>query len=387
MILKKSLGLFEEFFNSEKASGVILIGCTIFSLMIANSFMGPDYTSFWKTTVGFSVGGWELKKDIAYWVNELFMAVFFLLVGLEIEREIYTGELSEGRKAVLPVMAALGGMIVPGAIYYFLNAGKESASGFGIPMATDIAFALGVLAMLGNRVPLALKVFLAALAIIDDLGAILLIAIFYVKGFHFDYFMVAVSIIIFLVILNRSKVYSLFPYLVFGIFLWYFLLKSGVHATITGVILAFVIPFKKGLKNSPSDKLMHYLHKPVAFFILPVFALANTGIIIKSSFLPAITEPHITGAFFGLVIGKPAGIILFSYLALKFGMAKLSDDMTFKNITGAGFLAGIGFTMAIFISLLAFENSYLINTSKMAVLAASVVSGFIGWFVLRKTLK
>jgi NhaA family Na+:H+ antiporter len=379
--------LFEAFFNSEKTSGIILIVCTVFSLIIANSALGPAYSNFWDTQVGFTLGSIDLKKNIAYWINELLMAVFFLLVGLEIEREIYVGELAEGRKAMLPIMAAAGGMLIPGMVYYMFNANLETVSGFGIPMATDIAFALGILAMLGKNVPLSLKIFLTALAIIDDLGAIILIAIFYVKGFYLSYFLAAIGITIFLVILNRLKVYSLIPYLVFGAVLWYCLLKSGVHATITGVILAFVIPFKANSKGSPSEKLQHALHKPVAFIILPLFALANTGIMLKSEYFSSIFEPHFIGIFLGLLLGKPIGVLLFSFLALKLGWARISGDLNLHMIFGVGFLAGIGFTMAIFISLLAFEPEYFINTSKIAILSASLVAGILGYSVLKFTLK
>lgn len=387
MAIVKKKNLFEAFFNSEKTSGIILIVCTVLSLFLANSVFGPAYSNFWDTQIGFNIGTFELKKDIAYWINELLMAIFFLLVGLEIEREIYVGELAEGRKAMLPIMAAAGGMIMPGFIFYIFNFNLETVSGFGIPMATDIAFALGILAMLGKNVPLSLKIFLTALAIIDDLGAIILIAIFYVKGFYLNYFLGAIGVTIFLIILNRLKVYSLFPYLIFGVILWYFLLKSGVHATITGVILAFVIPFRADSKVSPSEKLQHALHRPVAFIILPLFALANTGIMLKTEYFSSILEPHFIGVFLGLLLGKPIGILLFSYFALKIGWARLSGDLNIQMIFGVGFLAGIGFTMAIFISLLAFDSDYFINTSKIAILSASLLAGILGYFILKHTLK
>lgn len=377
--------LFENFFNSEKTAGFILIACTVVSLLIANSSVGPAYLDFWNIKLGFSMAGLELHKEIAHWINDFLMAIFFLMVGLEIEREIYTGELSEGRKALLPIIAALGGMVVPGLIFVVFNVNTPSISGFGVPMATDIAFALGILAMLGSRVPLALKIFLTALAIIDDLGAIILIAIFYVKDFALDYLIGAFVITALLVALNRLKVLILFPYIILGLVLWYCLLKSGVHPTITGVILAFVIPFK-GKKHSPSEKLEHLLHKPVAFIILPLFALVNTGIIIKAEYLESIFQPHFLGIFFGLIVGKPLGIIVFSYLAIKTGLVKTPEGLNIKLISGAGVLAGIGFTMAIFISLMAFDSSYLINTSKMAILSASLVAGVIGFLFLKKML-
>jgi NhaA family Na+:H+ antiporter len=265
--------MYKNFLQNEKSGGIVLIIATIISLLVANSSLGHRYIGFWEM----SIGGYSVE----HYVNDGLMTIFFLLIGLELEREVYAGELSNFKKALLPIVAALGGMIVPACIYSYFNINTVFQSGSGIPMATDIAFAVGILSLLGNRVPLSLKVFLTALAVIDDLGAIFTIAIFYSKGIDFINLGIALGILGFLFLLNRMKVHILLPYLIGGAVTWYFMLHSGVHATITGVVLAFVIPFGKGDPNSISIKLEHFLNKPVAFIILPVFALANTCIIIE----------------------------------------------------------------------------------------------------------
>jgi NhaA family Na+:H+ antiporter len=314
------------------------------------------------------------------------MAIFFLLIGLELEREIYQGELSSLKNASLPIFGALGGMLIPAGIFLLLNFGTETQSGAGIPMATDIAFAIGILSLLGNRVPVSLKIFLTALAVIDDLGAIIVIAIFYTSSLSFLSLGIAIGILGVLGILNRLKVHNLIPYLIGGVIAWYFMLQSGVHATITGVILAFVIPFGDGGEKSPSYILQHFLHKPVAFIILPLFALANTCIAIGGDWISNLGTPDSLGIIEGLVLGKPLGILLFSFIAVWLGLAVLPEDLKWKNILGAGFLGGIGFTMSIFITLLAFEDPALINGSKIAILIASCSAAILGFFTLKFTL-
>lgn len=371
--------LFKEFFNSEKAGGLILVCCTIISILLANSIWKIDYVHFWQ----YSVGG----HSIVHWINDGLMAIFFLLIGLELEREIYKGELSNLKNASLPIFGAIGGMLVPAFIYFIFSIGTEYQSGIGIPMATDIAFAIGILSLLGKRVPASLKIFLTALAVIDDLGAIIIIAVFYTSTLSFLYLSIALLVFVILLTLNRFKIYNLIPYLFGGIAMWYFMLNSGVHATITGVLLAFAMPFKNGESKSPSYILQHFLHKPVSFVILPLFAMANTCISIDSNWYNGLFQASSLGIFAGLVIGKPLGIWLFSYIGVFIGYCIMPNDLKWKHIVGAGILGGIGFTMSIFIALLAFENTLLIDNSKIAILIASCISGIIGYFFLRTALK
>lgn len=371
--------LFTDFIESEKSGGLILIACTLISLVIANSNYGETYLNFWD--IQFS------GHSIEHWINDGLMTIFFLLVGLELEREIYKGELSKIKDAMLPIFGALGGMIVPAAIFLLFNLGTKTQAGAGIPMATDIAFALGVLSLLGSRVPTSLKIFLTALAVIDDLGAIIIIAIFYTKTLFWSNLLIALGLFILLLILNRMKIKNLIPYLIGGIAMWYFMLHSGVHATITGVLLAFAIPFGNGDKKSTSYILQHAPHKPVAFIILPLFALANTAIIFKGNLIETVTENNSLGIALGLIIGKPIGIFLMSFLAVTFGFCKLPKDVNWKSIFGVGILGGIGFTMSIFVTLLAFENETIINNSKLIILISSSTAGLIGFLTLRMLLK
>lgn len=367
--------LFKEFFRTEKASGLILIACTGISLALANSGIAPAYLSIWQTSL--------FGHPISYWINDGLMALFFLLVGLEIEREIYVGELSQPRKAMLPIVAALGGMAIPALFHLALNKGTPTQAGIGIPMATDIAFALGVLSLLGDRVPLSLKIFLTALAIIDDLGAILVIAIFYSGDLSHLNLSIAALVVVVLIACNRMGVRYLAVYLIAGLVLWHFVHASGIHATIAGVILAFLIPFGKGDKTSPSHKLQHRLHYPVAFIILPLFALANTSIPIAQGWHLALLEPNSVGIALGLILGKPIGITLFSLLAVKVGLVLLPPDMTKNHLSAVSILGGIGFTMSIFISLLAFQDAVIVQQSKIAVLASSLIAGVAGYFAIR----
>lgn len=375
----KETNLFKSFFESEKAGGIILIFATLFSLLFANSIFQTEYLQIWNLEIG--------NHSLVHWINDGLMTVFFLLIGLELEREVYIGELSTLKKAALPLFGALGGMIVPALIYLYFNFGTATQSGAGIPMATDIAFAIGILSLLGNRVPTSLKIFLTALAVIDDLGAIIIIAVFYTSTISFLNLGIALGIMGVLFVLNRLKVNTLFPYLIGGILMWYFMLNSGVHATITGVLLAFVIPFGDGKKENISYKLQHFLHKPVAFIILPLFALANTCIIINSNWYEGITHTNSIGIILGLIIGKPLGIWIISYLGVTLGLCVLPKSLQWKNIFGAGILGGIGFTMSIFITLLAFDNEVDIINSKIAILIASTVAAITGFIVLKLTLK
>jgi NhaA family Na+:H+ antiporter len=370
--------LFSEFFESEKAGGLILVFVTVISLLLANSAWQTGYISFWNTDLG--------GHSIVQWVNDGLMAIFFLLIGLELEREIYQGELSNIKNASLPIFGALGGMMVPAGIFLLFNFGTNTQAGAGIPMATDIAFAIGILSLLGNRVPASLKIFLTALAVIDDLGAIIIIAIFYTASLSLVNLCIALGIFGGLLLLNRLKVHNLIPYLTGGVAMWYFMLHSGVHATISGVLLAFTIPFGDGEKKSPSYKLQHFLHKPVAFFILPFFAIANTCITLDDSWHSGLMDLNSIGIMTGLILGKPLGIFLFSFIGAGLGLCVLPTGLKWKNIIGAGFLGGIGFTMSIFITLLAFKDVDIINHSKIAILIASFVAGVTGLLWLKFTL-
>lgn len=371
--------LYNEFFDSEKAGGLILVFVTLISLILANSGWQTAYIHFWHIDLG--------GHSIVHWINDGLMTIFFLLIGLELEREIYRGELSNIKSAALPIMGVIGGILVPAGLFLLLNYGTITQAGAGIPMATDIAFAIGILALLGNRVPNSLKIFLTALAVIDDLGAIIVIAIFYTTTIAYTNLFVALGIFVFLLLLNRLKIKNLIPYLTGGVVMWYFMLHSGVHATIAGILLAFAIPFGKGDETSPSNVLLHLLHKPVAFFILPLFAIANTAIALGTDLFSGLGDTNGLGIMAGLVIGKPLGIVLFSFLGVILGISTLPSDLKWRNITGAGFLGGIGFTMSIFITLLAYTNDDLVNNSKIAVIVASILAGTIGYTILKLTLK
>ena len=370
---------FTEFFDSAKAGGVVLIFCTAVSLALANSPLSGEYLGLWSAQWG--------GLTIEHWINDGLMAVFFLLIGLELEREIYNGELSDLRSALLPIFAAVGGVGVPALIHYLLNSGTPTQPGIGIPMATDIAFALGVLALLSSRVPASLKIFLTALAVIDDLLAIIVIAVFYTQQFSLAYLLGALGVFGLLLALNLVyRVGSLPVYLVGGVLMWFLMLKSGVHATIAGVLLAFAIPFsaRQDDAKSPSHRLEHWLHKPVAFGVLPVFALANTGVVFGADWAAALTSPNGIGIGLGLVLGKPLGIALLTLLAVTLGVSRLPSDLGWQHVIGAGLLGGIGFTMSIFIANLAFVgDASAVNASKMAILLASLTAGTAGYLWLR----
>jgi NhaA family Na+:H+ antiporter len=369
---------FKNFFESKKSGGILLIICTAASLLITNSAAGEGYLGLWHAYVG--------GLSLEHWINDALMAVFFLFIGLELERELYVGELSDFRNALLPIVAALGGIGVPALIHFAFNVGTPTQAGIGIPMATDIAFALGVLTLLGRRVPASLKVFLTALAVMDDLGAIIVIAVFYTAELSLAYLVGALAIFALLVALNRLRVMSLLPYLLGGVLMWFLMLKSGVHATIAGVLLAFAIPFtgKEDDEESPSHRIEHFLHKPVAFFILPIFALANTAIVVGADALQGLTASNSLGIILGLLIGKPVGITLLSFIAVAAGVCRLPLDLNWRHVFGAGLLGGIGFTMSIFITNLAFAGqAEVINASKMAILLASLTAGTAGFVWLK----
>jgi Na+:H+ antiporter, NhaA family len=370
---------FNKFFDSEKSSGILLIACTAISLMVANSPIGADYLAFWQLHLG--------GLSIEHLVNDGLMAVFFLLIGLELEREFRVGELSDPKNALLPAVAAVGGMIAPAVIHFALNAGTPTQAGIGIPVATDIAFPLGVLAILGSRVPASLRVFVVAFAVIDDLGAIAIIAIFYTAKLSVAYLIVAVAVWFLLLVINRVfRVTSLVPYLVGGVLLWVLMAMSGIHPTIAGVMLAFAIPFAARDEDtaSASYRLEHALQKPVAFAILPLFALANTGIVVSGEWIQGMMSTNSLGIAAGLVVGKPLGVTLLSLGAVASGVCRLPADLNWRHIFGAGLLGGIGFTIAIFITNLAYSGSpETANASKMAILAASLTAGTVGYLWLR----
>ncbi len=374
---------FNRFFNSEKSSGKLLIAVTVLSLVITNSPMGAAYLGFWQTKL--------LGLSLEHWINDALMAIFFLLIGLELERELYVGELSSVKNALLPMVAAVGGMIVPALIHFALNAGSVTQDGIGIPMATDIAFALGALAILGNRIPSSLKVFVVAFAVIDDLGAIVVIAVFYTAQLSIPYLVGALAVWGVLMLLNlRFRVMSIPVYLASGALMWFLMLKSGVHATVAGVLLAFAIPFvaKDAGQPSPSHTVENFLHKPAAFIILPIFALANTGITLGAGWMQDLASANSLGIAAGLIVGKPLGVTLLCFAAVAVGLCRLPSDLRWSHLAGAGMLGGIGFTMSIFITNLAFaQYPEVINASKMAILSASIVAGVLGFLWLKLAQK
>lgn len=357
-----------ELSKSGKLSGMLLLFFTLVSIGITNTFGGESYINFFQEKFGFNF----FSKTIEHWVNDGLMAVFFFLVGLEIKREIITGELSNVKSAMLPVFAAFGGVLFPALIFYAFNHGTEYIHGWAIPTATDIAFSLGILALLGDKVPYSLKIFLTALAIIDDLIAILIIAFIYTSSLNLIYLYTGLLIFSVLFLLGRYKVKNMNIYYLLGIVLWFLILKSGVHATIAGVMLALTIPVKS------IEKIEHSIHKPVNYFILPLFALVNTAILIDSAAIKELSSSLSLGIILGLFIGKAAGITLFSILADKLKIGRIPGDVKLKQLLSVGFIAGIGFTMSIFITNLSFDNSLFINESKLAVLLGSLISAVTG---------
>jgi len=426
------LSPFQEFFQQEASSGILLIIATIVALIWANSPWAESYNSLWHTNLTFSFGNFGISKDLLLWINDGLMAIFFFVVGLEIKREVLVGELASPRQAILPIVAAIGGMAIPAGFYLIFNTSGPARSGWGIPMATDIAFALGVLSLLGNRVPLSLKIFLTAVAIVDDLGAVLVIAIFYTSELVWVSLLIGAIFLVLLIVMNRLDVRNPLVYSLLGLGLWVAFLKSGVHATIAGVLLAMTIPvrtridtegffshasffldeFRKQGKpgesvltnkdqrsaiqaievaaehaQTPLQRLEHILHPWVGYFIMPVFALANAGVALKGDILSVFTQPVTLGIMAGLILGKQAGIFFASYLAIKLKWADLPAGMTWLRLYGLAWLAGIGFTMSLFIAGLAFKESDLLASAKTGILFASLIAGLVGAFILSRDNK
>ena len=373
---------FKKFLESSQSSGILLILCVGIALGIANSSLAENFQSFLDKEIGITL--FHLKYPVSIWINDGLMAIFFLLVGLEIKREVVEGELSSFKNASLPIFAAVGGMLVPAIIYTLFNSGTEYRNGWGIPMATDIAFSLAIISMLGNKVPNSIKIFLAALAIVDDLGAILVIAIFYTEQIHWMYIFLSLGVSVLLFLLNYFKVKTIIVYLIPGIFLWYFLHHSGIHATIAGVVLAFSIPTNiSRTEISPLEKLEHQLHLPVSFFIMPIFALTNTNITFTNGMVDGLFSGLGLGIICGLVLGKIIGINLFSLLAIKFKISSLPQNASWIQMLGVGLLAGIGFTMSIFIALLSFKDEIQIqDEAKFTILIASFIAAVFGYVIL-----
>ena len=378
---------FRKFLDNSQSSGILLIFCVVISLMIANSSFGDAFQNLLDTKIGTEV--FHLNYPISIWINDGLMAIFFLLVGLEIKREIVEGELSSFSNASLPIVAAVGGMLVPALIFFLFNQETDFAKGWAIPMATDIAFSLAIISMLGKRVPISLKIFLAALAIVDDLGAIVVIAIFYTDQIHWDYLGLSALMVAILIILNRLNFTKHIFYLIPGVFLWYFMHHSGIHATIAGVLLAFAIPTNVSTTEiSPLEKLEQKLHLPVNFIIMPIFALANTNIAFKNGMVDGLFSNFGYGIILGLFLGKVIGINLFSFIFIKLKISSLPDKSSWSQMIGVGLLAGIGFTMSIFIALLSFKGFPEVqDEAKFAILVASLLSGFAGFTLLNLVSK
>jgi len=419
---------FQEFARIGSLGGIVLLATTVLALLWSNSPWGESYFHLWETVIVAGSAARPLSLSLHHWINDALMVVFFLLVGLEIKREILVGELGSPRQAALPIVAAIGGMVVPALLYVSVNANGDGLAGWGVPMATDIAFALGILALLGPRVPLGLKVFLAALAIVDDLGAVLVIALFYTQSIAWGAVAGAAVCVALLVMLNVRGVCALTPYLAIGVCLWYFFLQSGIHSTIAGVLLAMTIPISTRLNaeefshkareildefdraetgdllvitsrgqqealhgldvavsavNAPVLKLEHALHNVVSFGIMPLFALSNAGVRL-TGVGEAVSSPVALGIVLGLVVGKSLGITAFSALAVRLGIATLPTGVTWRMVHGAAWLGGIGFTMSLFIAGLAFSDQASLDAAKIGVLAASIVAGLTGFLLLRR---
>ncbi|MDN5088113.1 Na+/H+ antiporter NhaA [Aliarcobacter butzleri] len=387
--MKNSLFLIKDFISKETLSGLILFVVTVLAVTIANSSFGSYYFELFSTQLGITFGQLNASMSLLHWINDVLMAIFFLVVGLEIKREMLIGELSSVKKASFPIIAAIGGMIVPAILYISLN--PDHITGFGVPMATDIAFALGILMLLGNKVNPAIKLFLVTLAVVDDLGAIVVVAIFYTNELHLEYFLYAFAVYSIIWFLNYKNVQKLTPYIILGVFLWIFIHKTGIHSTIAGVLLAFAIPLNKKADleesvehlsvDNPLVKLEHALHNFSAFIIMPLFAFANAGVIIDFS---NVIEHQliVLGVALGLIIGKPIGIFSFTYLATKLKISVKPENVTWNDIFAVGFLGGIGFTMSIFISHLAFSDETIVGAVKLGIFASSVIAAIIGSVLL-----
>jgi len=426
-VVRRVFRAFREFARLEAAGGLMLMGAALIALVWANSPWASLYDELWHTPVSVGFGELSLSHDLHWWINEALMVVFFFVVGLEIKRELLVGELSSVRKAALPVLAAVGGMLVPALLYLALNRDGPGARGWGVPMATDIAFALGVMALLGSRIPIGLKIFLTALAIVDDLGAVLVIALFYTGELHMGFLLLAAGILGLLLIANAYRVQKPLVFSLLGIGLWVAFLGSGLHATLAGVLLAFTIPAVGSLREreflgrargylhefeqagesdrrlltaqqqealvaledaaeeviTPLQQLEHSLHPWVIFGIVPLFALANAGVKLGSDFLAGLGNPISLGVMAGLLLGKPIGINLAVWLALQTRLADLPEGVSWRQIYGSSLLAGIGFTMSLFIASLAFGDSPELDFAKGGIITASLAAGIAGYFVLR----
>ncbi|MBT8103952.1 MAG: Na+/H+ antiporter NhaA [Gammaproteobacteria bacterium] len=381
---------FRDFLKLETASGILLVIAAVVAMVVANSPLSPLYDSLIDLPVGIRVGALEIEKPLLLWINDGLMAIFFFLVGLELKREVLEGQLSDPREIVLPALGALGGMLVPAAIYIWVNQGDNTAlQGWAIPAATDIAFALAILALLGSRVPLSLKVFLVSVAIFDDVGAIAIIALFYTSDLSVAALVTAALCLPALLILNRRGVLERTPYIFIGIVMWVAVLKSGVHATLAGVILAVFIPLRDPEKeSSPLHEMEHDLHTAVAFGILPIFAFVNAGIPLGGLSFDSFLHPVSLGIIAGLFFGKQLGVFFFCGLGVLLGIARLPDDLRWSHIYGTALLCGVGFTMSLFIGSLAFEETgvNLLFDERLGIIAGSLLSGLCGYFVLRMTL-
>jgi len=387
MTNKINLTVFKKFFSSNTGGGILLFLCVIISLIIANTSFSKDFNDFLQVKLGYENDSIQLKYSFKQWIDDGLMAIFFLLVGLEIKRELVEGELSSPKNAILPILAAIGGAVVPAIIYVAFNHDQPSQHGWGIPMATDIAFALAIISLLDKRVPASLKIFLAALAIVDDLLAILVIAIFYSSDLHYTYLLYAAGILTLLIIFNRIGVKNIWAYIIPGVFIWYFIHHSGIHATIAGVLVAMTLPTTPDATESPLEKLEHALANPVNFLIIPLFALVNTNITIHSEMVNGLTTPLGLGIILGLFFGKTIGIFLTTWICVKTKIANLPELAGWKHMIGVGMLGGIGFTMSIFISMLSFDNALYIEEAKFAVLVGSLFSGTMGYLYLASISK
>jgi len=381
-----------EFLKLESSSGILLVLAGTLAMVAANTMLAGWYEALLSTPFKIQLGAFKLDKPLVIWVNDLLMAIFFLLVGLEIKREVVMGELSDPAKVALPAIAALGGMVVPAGIYAWINWGDPvGVRGWAIPSATDIAFALGVLSLFGERVPVGLKIFLMTLAVLDDLGAIVIIALFYTSDLSVEALMFAGLAIAGLLALNRFGVVRIAPYILVGLVLWVCVLKSGVHATLAGVVTALLIPARNPAHPShpPLTRLEHALHPWVAFGILPVFAFANAGVSLEGLSITDLLQPIPLGIMLGLFVGKQLGVFSFAWLAVKLGLARLPSGVDFKQVYAVAIICGIGFTMSLFIGMLAFENTSageVISTDKLGVLAGSFISAMVGYAVLHLVL-
>ncbi|MBN1598801.1 MAG: Na+/H+ antiporter NhaA [Bacteroidales bacterium] len=430
-VLETIVNPFQRFLQIEAAGGIVLLLFTIIALFWANSRWGLNYTHFWELHLTIGVEDFALSKSLLHWINDGLMAIFFFVVGLEIKRELVVGELSSFKKASLPITAAIGGMLLPAIIFIIVNKDTQTETGWGIPMATDIAFSLGVLSLLGKRVPLSIKVFLVAFAVIDDLGAVVVIALFYSGEMHWNYLLIALTLFFVLVLFNRADIRYIPAYMIIGWIIWFLFLKSGIHPTIAGVMIAFTVPLKRKLDvgtfrrrmdinlelfcpedcsdeitlsgeqldsidnmedelnrvQSPVQSLEHTLHHFVTFVVMPLFALTNAGVVFKAAEFNDIFTQLSGTIEQSLILGKVGGIFLFTWLSVKLGIGVLPENVRWVHILGLGFLGGMGFTMSLFIANLAFLNSRLLDPAKIGILVGSLIAGILGYIVLRMSLK